>query len=115
MDNKKLAARKEMLKRLSSEKRQTVHEGLGKELSGKKKFQKVEVASDSPEGLEKGLSLAQQLMEARFGEKLDKKKSEGKLASIEGDEEEHEGCPICDGEGCKLCEDEDAVDETEEQ
>jgi hypothetical protein len=61
---------------------------------GKKGMKKVSVMSDTPEGLEKGLSMAEKLM------KLKKSQSNG-------ESESEEGCSSCKGEGCPMCESEE--------
>lgn len=95
MDKKKMMlARKEMLKKLSNEKRSKMHEPMEKSLMPKK-MQKVTVMAPDKEGLEKGLSKAQQILKAKLGEMFE-----------EGSEEEHEDCPECEGKGCEACEEE---------
>lgn len=72
----------------------------------KKKLHKVTVMSDSPEGLEKGLSKAEKILKAREemmeGKESEKEESGEEMDEDELDEEEldeeektHEGCPIC--------------------
>ena len=57
---------------------------------------KVVVASDSKEGLEKGLEKAKQFIDADKGE-----------GSLMNDEDSYgETCPHCEGEGCGECEEE---------
>jgi hypothetical protein len=67
-----------MLKELSKEMSNDANSGLRDSL-GKKGMKKVTVASDSPEGLKKGLSMAEKLMSLKSG------KSE-----MEGESEEEE-------------------------
>lgn len=64
-----------------------------------KGLQKVTVASDSKEGLKKGLSKAQEIMEKKgLMEKEDK---------AEDLENEMEMCEDCEGEGCEACEEQE--------
>lgn len=58
------SAKREMLARLSKEMAKSDDGGLGDMLKGKK-MEKVMVASDSPEGLEKGLNKAQEILSKR--------------------------------------------------
>lgn len=66
-----------------------------------KGLQKVTVASDSPEGLKKGLSKAQEIMEKKG---LMKEEMEDKA-------EEKEMCEACEGEGCEACEEQEEKEE----
>lgn len=77
----KLKAKKDMLKKLKGMMKEDMLSGFSD--SGKKPM-KISVMSDSQEGLEKGLSMAEKIMK--------KKKMEE-----EGEEEdsEDESCPIC--------------------
>lgn len=88
----KKSMKEELLKMLKSEMMGMKNEGkkdLFKDvLPMKEDMQKVTVMSDSPEGLEKGLTKAQQIMKAKLGvnpEKMDKE----------------EKCPECDEMPCK--------------
>jgi hypothetical protein len=83
----KSKAKAEMLKSLSKEMSNDSNEGL-KDILGKKNgIKKVTVSSNSPEGLKKGLSMAEKIMEA-------KAKSKGEMPmeamddAMEEDEEE---------------------------
>lgn len=88
MDSKKLKARSEMIRKLAKEKSSDLP-GIGEGLK-KKKFSKVEVVAKDKKGLEEGLSLAQKLMQAKFGDKVkDEDESE------ESSEQESDECPIC--------------------
>ena len=87
-------AKAAMLKELSKEMSNDSNSGLKDALS-KKGMKKVTVASDSSEGLQKGLSMAEKLMKLKGG-------------NSEDDMEECEGCK---GKGCKMCEDEDEEEE----
>lgn len=66
-----------------------------------KGLQKVTVASDSPEGLKKGLSKAQEIMEKKG---LMKEEMEDKA-----EEMEEEMCEACEGEGCEACEEQEEM------
>lgn len=98
--NKKLEAKKAMLQQLSGKTRDKMYENVGKELKGKK-VEKVTVMAPDKEGIKKGLSLAEKLMEAKFGKK-------------EGSEEES-CCPECGGEGCESCDYESEESEESEE
>lgn len=99
--SKKLEAKASMLKELSKKHKNSSFEGLDKELKSK---QKVTVMAPDKEGLEKGLTMAQKLLKARFGEIKEEEK------------EEDEACPECDGEGCDICsEPEEEEEEAEEE
>lgn len=98
MDKKEL--KKELLKMLKSDMlgmKSEGKKGLFEEMMPKKAdMQKVTVMSDSPEGLVKGLTKAEQIMKAKLGEK-----------SYESDEDETEEyeekkmCPMCKNKPCK--------------
>lgn len=96
MDNKHKKARMDMLKRISKEKMSEGHSGLGEMLKGKK-LSKVEVIAKDKEGLEKGLSKAQQILKAKFGEEHSDDEDEMEK------EDSEEACEECDGEGCEYC------------
>lgn len=64
---KKAKAKAEMLKELSKEMSDDMYSPM-KEMLGKKGMKKVSVMSDSPEGLEKGLSMAEKLMKLKAKE-----------------------------------------------
>lgn len=61
---KKAKAKAEMLKELSREMSDDMYSPM-KDMLGKKGMKKVSVMSDSPEGLEKGLSMAEKLMQLK--------------------------------------------------
>lgn len=61
---KKAMAKSEMLKELSKEMSDDMYSPM-KDMLGKKGMKKVSVMSDSPEGLEKGLSMAEKLMQLK--------------------------------------------------
>lgn len=88
MSDKKKQARFEMIKKLAKEKSEIP--SLGDKLKGKK-LSKVEVVAKDEKGLEKGLSLAKQIMKAKLGKKAE-----------ESEEESEESCEGCE-EGCEHC------------
>jgi hypothetical protein len=95
--DKKLQAKAAMLKELSKKSKDSIYDKMGEGLKGKDKgVKKVTVVAPDEEGLEKGLSMAQKLMKAKFG-KVDE----------ESEESEEESCPICGEEDCPGCEDEE--------
>jgi hypothetical protein len=61
---KKAKAKAEMLKELSKEMSDDMYSPM-KDMLGKKGMKKVSVMSDSPQGLEKGLSMAEKLMQLK--------------------------------------------------
>jgi len=61
---KKAKAKSEMLKELSNEMSDDMYSPM-KDMIGKKGLKKVSVMSDSPEGLEKGLSMAEKIMKLK--------------------------------------------------
>jgi hypothetical protein len=83
---KKMAkAKSEMLKELSSEMSNESYSPM-KDMLGKKGMKKVSVMSDSPEGLKKGLSMAEKLMQLKSkqnGEEEDMGESEEEESSPE--------------------------------
>lgn len=88
--------KEELLKMLKSDMMEMKKDGKKSLFEGKmpKKMQKVTVMADSPEGLKKGLSKAQQIMKAKLGMEPEM-------------EEEYEGkCGMCGKKPCE-CEDED--------
>lgn len=81
--------KEELLKMLKSDMLGMKKEGkkdLFGDLMDKKGMQKVTVMSDSPEGLKKGLSKAEEIMEAKLGKKS---------------EEEDEKCEECEKSPCE--------------
>lgn len=104
MKQTKMDAKKAMLKELSNKRKGEIFDGLGKDLKSKKAG-KVTVVAKDEEGLEKGLTMAQKLLKAKFGEVKEKAVEE---------EDEYEDCPACEGEGCSECEYEEE-DESEEE
>jgi hypothetical protein len=105
MNDKKLMAKKLMLKSLKDDMKQMVGEGrndLSSLLDGKK-MMKVSIASDSKEGLKKGLSKAEEIMNKKLGEDF-------------SDSSEEYDCPKCEDKGCKLCEEPmDSEEESESE
>lgn len=83
---KKAMAKSEMLKELSKEMSDDMYSPM-KDMLGKKGMKKVSVMSDSPEGLEKGLSMAEKLM------KLKSKQGKGKEMMDESESESEEESP----------------------
>ena len=81
-------AKAAMLKELSKEMSNDANSGLKDALS-KKGMKKVTVASDSKEGLEKGLSMAEKLMKLKNGDSEDESEesSEEEMPSEEISEE----------------------------
>jgi hypothetical protein len=86
--DKKLEAKMASLKKLSGKSRDESNKGIGEALKSKK-LKKVTVASPTEEGLKKGLSLAEKLMQAKFGEQEEE----------DSEELDHE----CEGEDCPYC------------
>lgn len=80
---KKAMAKSEMLKELSKEMSDDMYSPM-KGMLGKKGMKKVSVMSDSPEGLEKGLSMAEKLMQ------LKSKQGKGEEMMDESEEESPE-------------------------
>lgn len=99
--SKKIEAKQSMLKELSKKHKDSSFKNIGDGLKAK---QKVVVAAPDKEGLEKGLSMAQKLLKARFGEIKDEEESE----------EEYEDCAECKGEGCAHCEESEEEESDEE-
>lgn len=73
MSKMKSKARMKMLKKLKSKARDDMHEEPMKELT--KGMQKITIASDSKEGLEKGLDKAKEILKGRM-EMMDDDKDE---------------------------------------
>lgn len=103
---KKAKAKSEMLKELSKEMSDDMYSPM-KDMIGKKGLKKVSVMSDSPEGLKKGLSMAEKLMQ------LKKDQAAPEAGETESEEQ---ACANCKGEGCAMCEgeEESASDESGE-
>ena len=97
MSDRMNKARKEMLQRMSSDLREKTRKPASDELKSKK-MEKVTVMAPDKKGLEKGLSKAQELLRAKFGE-LGLPEDE-----MEESDEEAEACPMCGDEGCPACE-----------
>lgn len=85
------------LKKTSDSLREDSKKPFGEDLKAKK-MSKITVAAPDEKSLAKGLSKAQEILKAKFGE-----------MGLEEDEmsEETEGeeidCPACDNEGCEEC------------
>lgn len=80
---KKSMAKAEMLKELSKEMSDDMYSPM-KDMLGKKGMKKVTVASESPEGLQKGLSMAEKLMKLKSSQEGSEEESE---MEEEGEEE----------------------------
>jgi hypothetical protein len=102
---KKSKAKAEMLKELSKEMSNDMYSPM-KDMIGKKGMKKVSVMSDSPEGLQKGLSMAERLM---------KLKSNQEGGEEEGEDSEEESCPKCKGKGCPFCQASEESEDSEEE
>lgn len=92
---KKAKAKAEMLKELSREMSDDMYSPM-KDMLGKKGMKKVSVMSDSPEGLEKGLSMAEKLMQLKSkqnGEEDMMKESEEESPEMEAADEMSEMSP----------------------
>lgn len=89
----KAKAKLSQLKELSKEMKKMMGDNFAKGM------QKVTVASDSAEGLKKGLSKAQEIMEKRKDMKPE--------MEDEAEEMEEGMCEACEGEGCEECEEEE--------
>jgi len=70
---KKAKAKAEMLKELSKEMSDDMYSPM-KDMLGKKGMKKVSVMSDSPEGLQKGLTMAEKLMQLKASQNNEKPK-----------------------------------------
>lgn len=89
-----LDVKKSILKKLKGMLMSEDDMGLGEVLKGKPaKMEKVTVASDSPEGLKKGLSKAQEIMKKR-SELMGEEEGEGEIEESPEEEEEE----LCDEE-----------------
>lgn len=71
---KKAKAKAEMLKELSKEMSDDMYSPM-KDMLGKKGMKKVSVMSDSPEGLQKGLTMAEKLMQLKSKQNGDEEES----------------------------------------
>lgn len=92
---KKAKAKAEMLKELSKEMSDDMYSPM-KDMLGKKGMKKVSVMSDSPEGLEKGLSMAEKLMQLKSkqnGEEPTESESEEESPEMEAADEMSEMSP----------------------
>lgn len=103
MKDKKLDVKKAMLQKLSQDLREGSKKSFGDELKSKK-MQKVTVIAPDEKGLEKGLSKAQQLLKAKFGEMG---LEEDEMEEMDGEESSEHECPMCSGKGCGECEEEE--------
>jgi hypothetical protein len=92
---KKAKAKAEMLKELSKEMSDDMYSPM-KDMLGKKGMKKVSVMSDSPEGLKKGLTMAEKLMQLKASqnnEKPEEYESEEESPEMEASEELSEMSP----------------------
>ncbi len=80
-------AKKSMLQKLKGDMREIMHGELPEKLKGKVK--KVVVESDSPEGLDKGLSMAQKILKGKLSQE-DSDMSDMMECESEDEEEEDE-------------------------
>ena len=111
MDKKKLEAKMAALKGMSSKLREDTRSPMKDELT-KKKMQKVTVIAPDKEGLKKGLSKAEELLRAKYGE-LGLDEEEMEEESEESSEDSEDGCPICDDSLEDMHEHEETEDEAE--
>jgi hypothetical protein len=125
MSDKKMQARREMVRKLAKEKVSQGLDGIGDALKGKK-ISKVEVIAKDGHGLEEGLSTAQKILKARLGkesadepeeddseegsdvEEAMESAAEEAAEGDEGEEAEKEAegkadCKVCHGAGCPIC------------
>lgn len=109
MDDKKLAAKKAALKGMSSKLREDSRKPMGDEL-GKKKMEKITIMAPDKKGLEKGLSKAQEILKAKFGE-LGLEEEEMEEMDSEGSEDDK--CPICEDSMKDMHEHEEEEEEEE--
>lgn len=118
--DKKLMAKKEMLKKLSKD---IANEMKGPMRDGLKSKQEVKVVADSKEGLEEGLSKAMQILKKRkemmglSEESDDSDEKSEKIAKLEKMKEmlgkDEEMCEACECAPCE-CEMEEEYSEDEE-
>lgn len=97
----KRSAKLSQLKELSKEMKKMMGDGFAEGMKG---MQKVTVASDSKEGLQKGLSKAQEIM-----------KKKGLMEEMPEKEDKEEVCEACEGEGCEQCEEMEEYEEGMEE
>lgn len=103
MDLEKIAKMSALKKLKAKHKGEDLH-GLGEKLKGNLK--KVTIASDSPEGMKKGLSLVERMLEAR-GKSKESDKIEKMMPDIED--------MMDSEEDVELDEDEESSDDAEEE
>lgn len=95
----KRSAKLSQLSDLSKEMKKMMGDDFGKSL------QKVTVAADSKEGLQKGLSKAQEIMNKKgMMEEMKPEKMEEEAEEVM---EDMDVCEKCEGEGCEYCEEEE--------
>lgn len=100
--NKKLMAKYAALKKTSDSLREDSKKSFGDDLKSKQ-LSKVTVMAKDEEGLKKGLSKAEELLRAKYGEKG--------LSEEDMEESEEVDCPACDNEGCDECFEEESESE----
>ena len=109
--DKKLAAKKAALQGMSSKLRDESRKPMGEEL-GKRKMEKITIMAPDKKGLKKGLSKAQQILKAKFGEMG---LEEDEMDYMDEAAEMEEGsCPVCGESMDDEHEHEDMEEEEEE-
>ena len=94
MKEDKLMAKMEMLKELKRMMREEDVNDLGSKLQGK--IKKVTVAAPDEKGLEKGLSLAEQILaKKKEGQEFSPESEDSEEESSEEEQEDCEECPMC--------------------
>ena len=112
-NNKKKMAKEEMLKLLSQMMSGEMYGDMGEGLKSKK-MEKVTVMAPDKKGLEKGLSKAQMLMKAKFGEEPEMDESEmHEMSESPEMESSEDACEMCKGEGCPLCSSKEMEEDSE--
>ena len=89
---KKAKAKSEMLKELSKEMSDDMYSPM-KGMLGKKGMKKVSVMSDSPEGLQKGLTMAEKLMKLKSEQSGEEESEDEESPEMEAEEEASEMSP----------------------
>lgn len=105
--DRKLLAKYHALKKTSDSLKEDSRKPIADELKAKK-LSKVTVVAPDEKSLKKGLTKAQELLRAKFGD-LGLEEDE-----MEEAEEELEPCAVCDDKGCPECYGEEASEESEE-
>jgi hypothetical protein len=123
MDPKMIAAKKNALMSMRKGMRDKSLSPLGEEFKKSPKMMKVTVSAPDEEGLEEGISKAQKILAAKFGQ-MDPSEMAHEMSEDEGEGEEGYGdtkssdidsmlgekesedmveCPECEGHGCEMC------------